>query len=156
MHIKKGGNTGNSKITRELRTNSLALYLGCIWNISRAQCNLKKIKIKNNPWKEIETQGKSSPSRVLKTGNNGGKTAEIWGFDRHTPKCLSFLSCKRIAGNNASLFIIGSDQRLGRGHVHTLNTGSLEAHSTWWITAQKKETKKEHWTQQVRWTASSA
>lgn len=37
----------------------------------------KNKKIKNNPWKEIETQGKSSPSRVLKTGNNGGKTAEI-------------------------------------------------------------------------------
>lgn len=49
--------------------------------------------------------GERSPSRVLRTGNDGSKTTEMT-VGQLTSKCLS----SRIVGNNIFLFIIGRDQ----------------------------------------------
>lgn len=89
-----------------------------VWGYThRAQSNLKNNN-KKNPSKVIVTQGQISLSRVLRIGYHARETTEIWRFDSWLQN--AFLLCLRIAGNNISPFIIGRDQRPGRGHVHTL------------------------------------
>lgn len=117
IHIKKGDSRGKPKIRTQLRTHSLALCRGCMWIYTQSSEQLKKTTTKN-PSKVLVTQGQISLSRVLRIGYHAHKTTEIWRFDSWLQN--AFLLCLRIAGNNISPFIIGRDQRPGRGHVHTL------------------------------------
>lgn len=146
---------GKPKITTQLRTHSLAPYLGCIMDI---QAELRATLNNNNNnnkilQKVIVTQGQISLSRVLRIGHHASETTAIWRFDSWLQNAL--LLCVRIAGHNISPSVIGRDQRPGRGRVHTVywflgSIRHLMNHCT------KKDTEKEDWPHRVTRTLSSA
>lgn len=68
---------GKPKITTQLRTHSLAPYLGCIMDIQAELRATLKQQQQQNPSKVIVTQGQISLSRVLRIGHHASETTAI-------------------------------------------------------------------------------